>query len=340
MKKQFLPLIRFLHKTVMYSLSAYCKFISDKVRTDAYVEALKQAVKKDSVVLDIGAGTGFFAILACKFGAKKAYAVEINEAILLGREIAEANGVADRVEFIQNDSKNITLPERADIAIFDLRGPTPLTNHNIPTVIDARERLLKPDSVFIPKRDSIKAALIEAFDDYERDINTKTSTQYGLDLSASHRFLVNEFYYLKAKGAQLLSMPQECFSLDYSQITLPDFIKKLQWRIETEGTAHGLALWFDVELGENIFYSTSPFATQKVKLYNHPILYFQSPVSVAVGDMVNVNLQAKLFEKDYVWRWDTVVKTADGKVKANFRQSTLLARILLPMVLSKESANV
>lgn len=323
----------------MYGLSAYCNFISDKVRTDAYVEALRRAVNNDSVVLDIGAGTGFFAILACKLGARKAYAVEFNNAILLGREIAEANNVADRVEFIQNYSNNITLHEKADIAVFDLRGPTPLTNHNIPVMIDARERLLKPDAVLIPKRDTIKAALIEAFDDYEHNIIRTTDDRYGLRVDTPRKFLVNDFHFLKEGSKRFLTKASEWATLDYATVSTTDFAKELTWDVENEGTAHGVSLWFDVDLGNECFYSTSPFAEEIVSLYNHPVLYFQSPVSVAVKDKVNVNLQAKFINDNYVWRWDAVFKDKDGNVKANFRQSTLLANILSPAGLKKQSSD-
>lgn len=323
----------------MYGLSAYCNFISDKVRTDAYVEALRRTVTNDSVVLDIGAGTGFFAILACKLGARKAYAVEFNNAILLGREIAKANNVADRVEFIQNYSTNITLQEKADIAVFDLRGPTPLTDHNIPVVIDARERLLKPDSVFIPKRDSIKAALIEAFEDYEHDIIRTTNDRYDLRVDTPRKFLVNDFHFLKKDVKRLLTEPIEWAALDYASVSTTDFAKELIWEVDKEGTAHGVSLWFDIDLGNGCFYSTSPFAEEIVSLYNHPVLYFQSPVSVTIGDKVNINLQAKFISENYVWRWDTIIKNKHGEVKAKFHQSTLLSNILSPAGLKKQSSD-
>src|SRR5437870_1780607 len=109
----------------LYSIYAYGRMIADNVRMAAYVQALRQSVKPNSVVLDIGTGTGIFALLACQFGARKVYAIEPDDAIQVARDIAVANGYAERIEFIQNLSTKVMLPERADVIISDLRGVLP-----------------------------------------------------------------------------------------------------------------------------------------------------------------------------------------------------------------------
>jgi protein arginine N-methyltransferase 1 len=85
----------------MYSIADYGAMIADHGRMDAFVRALGRAVKPGAVVVDIGTGTGIFALLACRFGARRVYAIEPSDAIQVAREIAAANGCADRIEFIQ-----------------------------------------------------------------------------------------------------------------------------------------------------------------------------------------------------------------------------------------------
>src|SRR5262249_32753265 len=109
----------------MYTISMYGFMIADNARMDAYVEAWRRAVNPDSVVVDTGAGTVVFALLAGRFGARRVYAIEPADAIQVAREIAAANGYADRIEFIQKLSTEVTLPERADVIISDLRGLLP-----------------------------------------------------------------------------------------------------------------------------------------------------------------------------------------------------------------------
>src|SRR5688572_30586099 len=118
--------------------------IADRVRMEAYQAALRRAVTPDSVVLDVGTGIGTFAILACRYGARRVFAVEPGDVVHLARRIAHDNGVADRIEFIQDVSTEITLPERADVMISDLRAVLPLFQQHIPSIGDARKRLLPP----------------------------------------------------------------------------------------------------------------------------------------------------------------------------------------------------
>ena len=146
----------------MYNLSEYGIMIADRVRMDPYAYALKAAIEPDSVVLDIGAAAGIHALLACKFGARKVYAIEPNEAIYLAQELAEANGYSDRIEFFQDLSTRVTLPERADVIVSDLRGVLPLFGEHIPAIVDARERHLAPGGSLIPKQDTLWVALVEA----------------------------------------------------------------------------------------------------------------------------------------------------------------------------------
>jgi protein arginine N-methyltransferase 1 len=96
----------------MYSTRAFGSMIADTVRMRAYTAALRAAVKPGDVVLDIGTGTGIFALLACQYGASKVYAIEPNDNIQVARKLARENGFQDRIEFIQDLSTKVDLPER------------------------------------------------------------------------------------------------------------------------------------------------------------------------------------------------------------------------------------
>ena len=49
-----------------YTVADYGAMIVDPVRMDRYVRALEQAVRPDAVVVDIGTGTGIFALLSSR----------------------------------------------------------------------------------------------------------------------------------------------------------------------------------------------------------------------------------------------------------------------------------
>src|SRR5215468_7784267 len=151
----------------MYSIEDYGAMIADEARMNPYLEALRRSVKSGCVVVDLGAGTGIFALFACRFGARRVYAVEPADAIKIAREIAAANGYADRIEFIQKLSTEITLPEQADVIISDLRGLLPFLGNHISSIRDARKRLLKPGGTLIPQRDEVWVGVVEAGGTYD-----------------------------------------------------------------------------------------------------------------------------------------------------------------------------
>ena len=89
----------------MYSVYFYGQMLADTPRLRAYVEALKRSVKPGAVVLDLGCGPGFFALLACQLGARRVYAVEPDDVIQIAHDAATANGYTDKIDFFQSFSQ-------------------------------------------------------------------------------------------------------------------------------------------------------------------------------------------------------------------------------------------
>jgi type I protein arginine methyltransferase len=320
-----------------YSLFGYGDMITDN-RIEPYFQALKSSVKPGSVVLDIGTGTGFFAILACQVGAKKVYAIEPDDSIIVARQVAIDNGYSDRIEFIQAISTQVNLPEKVDVIISDLRGVIPLFQHHIGSISDARDRFLAPDGIQIPQKDTLWLTLISDAEGYTKKYQSPWQNHpYGCNLTANQKFVTNTWHKTRIQPEQLLVEPQIWTTLDYTTITNPNVKNTLTWSISESGTMHGLGLWFDTVLAEGIGFSNAP--DQPPYIYSNAFFPFSSPVDLAPGDQVTVTLQAKLIGDDYIWTWQTQVTTNDTptQVKANFQQSTLLGMPLSPQILKKRA---
>ena len=243
----------------MYRFSLYGDLIADRARTRPYVAALRQAVTPDSVVLDLGIGaTGFFAMLACRFGARRVFAIEIDDAIAVARQVVAANGFSDRIEFIQGHSREIALPERADVIISDLHGVLPLNDDAIATLIDARKRLLAPGGRLIPARETLWVAGVDAPDLY--DVHTKRwdATDYDLELEPAREISLNRVTRGLARLNQVRLEPRFWTTLDYATIEDPNARGRFEWVVNEAATIHGLCVWFDAELGEGVGFSNRP----------------------------------------------------------------------------------
>src|SRR2546422_1901485 len=175
----------------MYDIATFGRMIADQGRMGAYSRALQRSVRPDSTVLDIGAGTGILSLLACQYGARKVYAIEPTSAIAIAEEAGRANGFADRMECIQALSTDICLPQKADVIVSDLRGVLPLFQQHLPSIIDARQRLLAPGGTLIPRRDSLWAAVVEAPDIYNSHVGLWDGNGFGLRLESTRRLATN-----------------------------------------------------------------------------------------------------------------------------------------------------
>jgi Arginine methyltransferase oligomerization subdomain/Ribosomal protein L11 methyltransferase (PrmA) len=306
----------------MYSVHFYGQMLADAPRMDAYAAALRHTVTPDSVVMDLGSGPGVFALLACKLGARRVYAVEPDNVIRIAREAAKANGFEDQIEFFEQLSTEINLREPASIIVSDLRGVLPWFQQHIPSIKDARSRLLARGGVLIPHRDILWAAVVEAPDRYEEIVGPWENNKFGLDLSAGTSRVTNTWRKTRIKPEQLLTEPICWTTIDYYEVDRSDMQTELSWRAGRTGTAHGLAAWFDSELVDGIGFSNHPAAAEMI--YGNALFPFSKPVEVKEGDRIELRLAAKVVAGDYVWRWDTdfFAGNDERRPKVSFKQST------------------
>jgi protein arginine N-methyltransferase 1 len=286
-----------------YSLSGYGSMIADDVRLPAYRRALEKAIKPGDVVADIGTGPGVMAVIACRLGAGHVYAIEPNDAIQVAREVAVANGLQDRITFFQEITTKITPPRRAQVLVSDLRGVVPLWERHIPTVVDARERWMAPGGLQIPQRDWIHGALVESEKSYNKGSEPWRKLGGEMNLEPVRRRTINNSGKCWLLPEHLLSSARLWAELDYRVIADPNVSNRLEFTATRAGTAHGFALWFDTELFEGIGFSNAPGQPELV--YSQLFFPFTEPVPVQAGEIVAVDLRARLVDDNYVWQWTT-----------------------------------
>ena len=324
-----------------YSVADYGAMIVDPVRMDRYVRALERAVRPGAVVVDIGTGTGIFALLACRFGARRVYAIEPEDVIQVAGEIAAANGCADRIEFIQAMSTSVALPERADVIISDLTGALPWFSQHLPSVIDARRRLLAPGGVLIPQRDTAWAAIVTVGELYRRWTGPWNGAAADLDMAAARRIIVNTTTSVHLAGENLLTEPQHWGVIDYGTVEEANVRDRITWTVTQRGTGHGFAAGFDRTLAEGIWMSNAPSTPDADRPTIYPTLFFPWPSAeeLEVGDRITVHVDATLMRDDYIWTWRTHIADENGNNKTAFTQSTFFGLPLSPRTLRRRAAS-
>jgi protein arginine N-methyltransferase 1 len=319
-----------------YSLDQFGGMIEDKVRMEAYSAAIAQSVRPGDTVVDLGCGPGIFALLACKAGAEKVYAIEMNGVVDFGRHLAAANGFADRIHFLRGDSRRICLPERVNVVVADVRGVLPLYSHAVDTLEDARDRFLANGGRLLPCRETLFAAVVE-LSEFHRRLTDGWRIIPELDLSSGLPLVLNSIYRYQLNSENILSQARPWHVLDYSAgATLPAQAH-LELPISRSAVCHGLGLWFETRLIGDIGFSTGPASGETV--YGNIVLPWLEPVSLLEGEVCCVDLRAHLVGNDYIWQWETNIPAAQKHRDVRFVQSTFYGSLFPPSLLQKRTTD-
>jgi len=310
-----------------YDIASHGRMLRDRIRVSAYVEALRSAVTSDSVVLDIGTGVGFFAVVAAKLGARRVIGVEQDATVYVARGVVEDNDVTDIVTLIKGSSLGLELTELADIVVSDLRGVLPLYGRHLSAIIDARERLARPGAVLIPRKDDLFVAVASCDQIYRTFEQPWSGFSDGITLEFARQFAVNSSAGVQGEPGMLLGRPQMWTTLDYTALTEINAQGAVVSRVDRPGSAHGLLVWFDASLTPEVGYSNAPGASRCV--YGQMFFPFERAVAVEEGDQVSIEIAARAHEGGYLWSWNTRIIRCGHSIEV-FRQSTVRGWVIPP----------
>ena len=163
-------------------------------------------------------------------------------------------------------------------------------------------------------------------------------------MEAARHLVVNSWWRGKVTTDNLLTSLQRWGPIDYRVVEDPDVRASLSWTVTRPGTGHGLVAGFDRTVSEGCFCPTRrtrPTAIRPAHIYGTVFFPWPSPVALRAGDVVTVDLEARLIGVDYVWSWATRVQNQEhsGEDKAGFSQSTFFGTPLSPANLKKMASS-
>ena len=205
-------------------------------------------------MLDLGAGTGVHGLMAARMGARRVYLVEPEDIISVAEEIAEANGLRDRVQCIQGRIEDVSLPERVDVIVSVLTGNFLVTEDLLQTLFYARDHVLKPGGVLIPSAATMEAAPVSAAKLHAESIGAWSVSQHGVDLAAARPYAGNTVFY---RSEELRRRADARRAAGHSHGGLPrdgyDAVKvETTYEVTTTGICHGWVGWCSMKLGDTV----------------------------------------------------------------------------------------
>ncbi|MDD5103379.1 MAG: 50S ribosomal protein L11 methyltransferase [Candidatus Peribacteraceae bacterium] len=284
--------------------------LADHVRNEVFARALKAVVRKDeSVVADIGSGTGFLSFLASKLGAKECYLYEQSALLDLSRSLAHENDIK-HLHFIQKHSTQVRTPVKADVVISETLGNFALEEGIIETMNDA-QRLLKPDGVLIPQ--SLQQFIVPVVSDHLwKEVTSFDRVGHGLTFRKACEISCQNIYVRTLQMSDLLPDGAQTWDeIDFTQKNSPLRSATLTWIIHAPVTVFGFGLWWEAELQPGITLSTSPAAprTHWEQIFM-PVL---EPLELRKGEQLTLSLSVDARQEIRInVAWDIRAISADG----------------------------
>lgn len=302
------------------TLEEHYGYLSDRAKVEQYRAAVEKTVRPGHVVLDLGCGTGLLGLMALRAGARKVYFVEEGSIIEVARRTVADAGFADRTEFFQANSFQLSLPERADVAICDHVGYFGFDYGILGLLADARQRFLKPNGVILPQQIDLLLAPIES-EECRKIVGQWRDGSVPEEFGWIGTSSANTKHGVQLSQNEMLADAANLTSLELGVEATPFLSWTAEFSCARSGTLDGIAGWFDCRLCEDVRMTNAP---AEANALDRPQAYLplETTVQVEAGDPVRVTIMAR--HVDEVIGWVVELPRAEKR----FAQSTFNGLLL------------
>lgn len=236
-------------------LKTHETLLRDRVRNGAFYKALEKNIKPGDAVLDIGAGTGVWAIAAAKLGARRVVSIDADE-LMIGaiKILAAEHGVASKVEAIWGNSLDVSLAREFDVVVSETIGYLGYDENIVAVMHDARTRFLKPGGCIIPETISLYAAA-----GHLKVRQNKVPEGVPFEFSELARLNLNSPRVLKrSSDIKLLTKSVRLIETDLKQAETRPSLEGLSavWDLDATADVNCIALWVESRLTRGVRLST------------------------------------------------------------------------------------
>ena len=298
------------------TLQYHASLLGDRDRVDRFREAIHEVVRPGDVVVDLGTGTGLLAYFACQAGAARVFAIEQGPIVNLARELSLLNRFADRIEFFEDVSYRVELPEPADVLITETLWNFGMGEGMVGFLVDARRRFLKPGARVIPAAVDLHVVPVQS-DRLYALLHDRPPDRHGIDLSPVRHYMVNNVHMPHLDAGGFLSQPARLLGTELDESATPDFDASVRVTATAAGVVHGICGWFASRLSPGVVLTTEPPSTDSS--WAHAFFPLQNPIGVLPGDDIEMRIDTA--DNGSLWRWRIEVRRA-GRVVGGYDQTS------------------
>ena len=296
------------------SLDYHHRMLSDSHRVTAYDRALRALVTPGAVVLDAGAGTGVLAMLAARAGAGRVIAVESMDVANLADALVAHNGLADRVEVVREDLRDLAPMGEVDLIVSDCIGRF-LVDDQMIAAMQAAFTWLRPGGKVIPADITLIVAPVETL--HFGIVDGFTKPILGLDFAPAEHVAVHGVWAGALAPGSILAPPQD-FATWHLPGPAPAFDRHFEFTFSRAGRLRGLAGWFRATMAPGIVLETAP----GIETHWHQVFLPLPATMVAPGDRLDVRLFLEPGGNEPLWARTGRIVTAAGDVPFDLRVSS------------------
>lgn len=274
--------------------SWYFTMVQDATRHEIYDTAMRRMIKPGSTVLDIGAGTGVFAMMAARAGAGRVYACERHPAVAdAARQVVAANGFADRVTVLNIESsalrRGVEIDEPVDLVLWDNLANNLFGVGAAAALEDAFARLAKPDAIVMPGRVEICTALVDCRYDPDEFMHSSA----GFDVSAFNALRPHDVAWGRHRW-EFRSEGGVLFDVTIAKGLRPE--RNAIVAQSNGGRVTGIIQWLRFHLADDLIYETDCDDAKAFGMQYHAL----DPFETEPGEEITI---AGAHDLDRVWFW-------------------------------------